>query len=69
MVSFTRILLMVFFHVSTLYKTSSDSSEFVDFFIKSGKFNVSLIVNSFSAKGLRQFEITFVSLTNYRTKF
>lgn len=38
---------------------SSYSSELVDFFIKSGKVNVSLIVNSFFSKGLRYFAITY----------
>ena len=44
---------------STSYETSSYSSELVEFFIKSGKVNVSLIVNSFLAKRLSYIKITF----------
>ena len=56
MVSSTGILVK---RDSKSYETSSYSSELVEFFIKSGKVNVSLIVNSFLAKGLRYFAITF----------
>ena len=37
---------------SASYETSSYSSKLLKFFIKSGKVNVLLVVNSFLAKGL-----------------
>ena len=56
MVSSTGILVK---RDSTLYETSSYSFEF---FIKSGKVKVSLIVNSFLANGFRYLAITFDAL-------
>ena len=56
MVSFTGIIVK---RNSTSYETSSYSSELVKVFIKSGKVNILLIVNSSLAKGLIYFAITF----------
>ena len=60
MVSFTDGILVK--RDSMSYETSSYSSELVEFYIKSGKVNVLIIVNSFLAKGLRYFAITFEAL-------
>ena len=59
MVSTTGILVK---RDSASCETSSYSSELVEFFIKFGKNNVSLIVKSFSAKDLSYLVITFEAL-------
>ena len=44
---------------STSNKTFLYLTDLVEFYIKSGKINVSLIVNLFLAKGLKYFAISF----------